>query len=70
MSDYYDIFRTRELHKGRDNLRLHIIDPGLKIVGERKQVSVISSIFFDFFLLVPYFNFHLSFMPMLTLPNW
>ena len=42
MSDYYDIFRTRELHKGRDNLRLRIIDPSLKIIGERKQGSNIS----------------------------
>ena len=49
MSDYYDIFRTRELHKGRDNLRLHIIDPGLKIVGERKQVSKYFFIFFALF---------------------
>ena len=50
MSDYYDIFRTRELHKGRDNLRLRIIDPSLKIIGERKQVSKYLFYFIFFFL--------------------
>ena len=55
MSNYYDIFRTRELHKGRVNIRLHMIDtfntispPGLQNIGMENRFPGISYIFSQF----------------------
>ena len=55
MSNYYDSIRTRELHKGRVNIRLHMIDtfntispPGLQNIGMENRFPGISYIFSQF----------------------
>ena len=77
MSNYYDIFRTRELHKGRVNIRLHMIDtfntispPGLQNIGMENRIPWFL-IFFSLNLLslLLCLNFHLSFMFILTIPK-
>ena len=77
MSNYYDSIRTRELHKGRVNIRLHMIDtfntispPGLQTIGTENRISMIFLyIFLDLLSLFLYLNFHLRFMFILTIPK-